>query len=62
MVTGVQMVDRDLRAQPGVATLLVGFDEFAEEFGGVFAEFAVVGTEGGEEVAVDVEFADNFAF
>ena len=38
-----------------------GFEEFAEGGGGVFAEFAVVGTEGGEEVGVDVEFADNFA-
>jgi len=27
----------------------------------VFAEFAVVGAEGGEEVGVDVEFADDFA-
>src|SRR5882757_1984090 len=37
-------------------------DEFAEELGGVFAEFAVVGTEGGGDVAVDVEFADDFSF
>ena len=27
----------------------------------MFAEFAVVGAEGGEEVGVDVEFADDFA-
>jgi hypothetical protein len=27
----------------------------------VFAEFAVVGAEGGEEVGVDVEFTDDFA-
>jgi len=39
----------------------VGFEEFAEGGGGVFAEFAVVGAEGGEEVGVDVEFADDFA-
>jgi hypothetical protein len=39
----------------------VGFEEFAEEGGGVFAEFAVVGAEGCVEVGVDVEFADYFA-
>ena len=39
----------------------MGFEEFAEDGGGVFAEFAVVGAEGGEEVGVDVEFADDFA-
>jgi len=39
----------------------MGFEEFAEGGGGVFAEFAVVGTEGGEEVGVDIEFADDFA-
>ena len=38
----------------------VGFQEFAQEVGGVFAEFAVVGAEGGVEVGVDVEFADDF--
>ena len=27
----------------------------------MFAEFAVIGAEGGEEVGVDVEFADDFA-
>ena len=27
----------------------------------MFAEFAVVGAEGGEEVGIDVEFADDFA-
>ena len=40
---------------------LVRFEEFAEDGCGVFAEFAVVGAEGGEEVGVDVEFADDFA-
>ena len=39
----------------------MGFEEFAEEGGGVFAQYAVVGAEGGEEVGVDVEFADDFA-
>jgi hypothetical protein len=39
----------------------VRFEEFAEDGGGVFAEFAVVGTEGGEEVGIDVEFTDDFA-
>jgi len=39
----------------------VRFEEFTEDCGGVFAEFAVVGAEGGEEVGVDVEFADDFA-
>src|SRR5258706_14753675 len=39
----------------------MGFEEFAENGGSVFAEFAVVGAEGGEEVGVDVEFADDFA-
>ncbi len=39
----------------------MGFEEFAEEGGGVFAEFAVVGAEGGVEVGVDVEFANDFA-
>jgi len=37
----------------------VGFEEFAEGGGGVFAEFAVVGAEG--SVGVDVEFADDFS-
>jgi hypothetical protein len=35
-------------------------EEFSEEGGGVFAEFAVVWAEGGEEMAVDIEFADDF--
>ena len=35
-------------------------EEVAEEGGGVFAEFAVVGAEGSVEVGVDVEFADHF--
>lgn len=39
----------------------MGFEEFAEGGGGVFAEFAVVGAEGGEEVGVDIEFAYDFA-
>jgi hypothetical protein len=39
----------------------MGFDEFAQEGGGVFAEFAVVGAKGSVEVGVDVEFADDFA-
>jgi len=39
----------------------VGLEEFAEGGGCVFAEFAVVGAEGGEEVGVNVEFADDFA-
>lgn len=38
------------------------FDEFADEDGGVFAEYAIVRTEGGEEVAVNVEFTDDFSF
>jgi len=41
--------------------MLPRFEEFAERGGGVFAKFAVVGAEGGEEVGVDVEFADDFA-
>jgi hypothetical protein len=39
----------------------VSLDKLAEGGGGVFAEFAVVGAEGGEEVGVDVEFADDLA-
>lgn len=39
----------------------VGFAEFAEEGGGVFAELAIAGAEGGEEVGVDVEFTNDFA-
>jgi len=39
----------------------VGFEEFAEEGGGMFAEYAISGAEGGEEVRVDVEFTDDFA-
>ena len=39
----------------------MGFEEFAEEGGGVFAELAIAGAEGGEEVGVDVEFTDDFA-
>ena len=36
-------------------------NEFAKEGGGVFTDLAVVGAEGGEEVRVDIEFADHFA-
>src|SRR5690242_9440177 len=39
----------------------MGFDELAEELGGVLAELAVIGTEGGGDVAVNVEFADDFS-
>ena len=38
-----------------------GFEEAADDGGGVLTEFAVVGTESGEEVAVNVEFADDFS-
>ncbi len=40
----------------------MGFNEFAEELGGTFTQFSVVGAESGEEVAVDVEFTDDFPF
>jgi len=36
-------------------------EEAAEDGGSVFAELAVVRAEGGQEVGVDVEFADDFA-
>jgi hypothetical protein len=39
----------------------VGFEEFAEEGGRVFTQKAIAGAKGGEEVGVDVEFADDFA-
>jgi len=39
--------------------LRVGFEEFAEESGGVFAKKAIVRAEGGEEVGVDVEFTSD---
>ena len=39
----------------------MGSEEFAEEGGGVFAEFTVVGAEGGDEVGINVQFADDFA-
>jgi len=39
----------------------VGFEEFAEEGGGVFAEYAIGGAKCGKEVRVDVELTDNFA-
>jgi hypothetical protein len=35
--------------------------EAAEQGGGVFAEFAIFGAEGSQEVGVDVEFAGDFA-
>jgi len=37
----------------------MGFEEAAEDGGGVFAELAVIRTEGSEEVGVDVELASN---
>ena len=40
---------------------VVGLEEFPEEGGSVFAEFAIVGAEGGQEVGIDVEFARDFA-
>jgi hypothetical protein len=44
-----------------IKTNLRGFLEgLAEECGGVFAKLAIVGAEGGEEVGVDVEFANDF--
>ena len=39
----------------------MGFEEFAEGGGGMFAENAVVRAEGSEEMGVDVEFTDDFA-
>jgi len=39
----------------------MGFEEFAEDGGSVFAEFAISRAEGGEEVGVDIEFTDNLA-
>ena len=41
--------------------LRMRFQELAEDSGGVFAELAVFGAEGGGKMTVDVEFADNFA-
>ena len=40
----------------------MGLEEFAEEGGGVFAEYAIDGAKGGEEVGIDVEFADVLAW
>ena len=37
------------------------FDEFAEKRSGVLAQLAIVGTESGVEVGVDVEFPDDIA-
>jgi len=39
----------------------VGFEEFAEEGGGVFAENAIAWAKGGEEVGIDIEFTEDFA-
>jgi len=39
----------------------VGFEEFAKDGGGVFAEFAIAGAKGSEEVGVNVEFTNDFA-
>lgn len=39
----------------------MALDEFAEQRRSVFAKLAVVWTEGGEEVGIDVQFASNFA-
>ena len=39
----------------------MGFEEFAEDGGSVFAEFAISRAKSGEEVGVDIEFTDNFA-
>lgn len=40
----------------------MGFDVFAQDGGGVFAEFAIFGAEGRRKMAVDVEFANDFPF
>ena len=45
----------------GDSVLWMLLDEFAEKRGGVLAELAIVGTEGGVEVRVDVEFPDDIA-
>lgn len=39
----------------------MALEKLAEDDGGMFAKLAVIGAEGGEEVGVDVEFADHFA-
>jgi hypothetical protein len=39
----------------------VALEEFTEQDGGVFAELAIIGTESGEEVGIDVEFTGDFA-
>ncbi len=39
----------------------MGIEEFADYGGGVFAEQAIVGAEGGQEVGVDIEFTGDFA-
>jgi len=38
------------------------FQPAAKDCGGVFADGAIFGSEGGEEVAVNIELADNFLF
>ena len=43
-------------------TSRVLFQPAAEDYGRVFADFAVVGAEGGEEMAVNIQLADNFLF
>lgn len=39
----------------------VGFEEAADEAGGVLAELAVIGAERGEKMAIDVELSDNLS-
>ena len=39
---------------------LVRLDELAQQLGCVLAEFAVIWTEGGKKMAVNVELADHF--
>src|SRR5579883_1548332 len=39
----------------------VSLEKLAKERGGVLAQLAVVGTKGGEEVGIDVEFANDLA-
>ena len=40
----------------------MGLEKFTEDGGGVFAKFAVFGTESGAKVRVDIELADHLAF
>jgi hypothetical protein len=46
----------------GCATSGALFQPAAEDCGGVFADGAVVGGEGGEEMAVNIQLADDFLF